>query len=35
MEMYRRLSVMWTVDGNIKEAECDEDSGWKCTGGGV
>jgi len=27
------VSVMWTVDGNIQEAECDVDSGWKYTGG--
>ena len=32
MEIYRRLNVMWTVDGNIQEAECDVDSGWKFTG---
>jgi hypothetical protein len=31
MEIYRRLSVMWIVDGNIQEAECDVDSGWKYT----
>ena len=33
MEIYRRLSVMWTVEGNIQEAECDVDSGGKYTGG--
>ena len=33
MKIYRRLSVMWTVEGNIQEAECDVDSGWKYTGG--
>ena len=33
MEIYRRLSVIWAVDGNILEAECDLDSRWKYTGG--
>ena len=33
MEIHRRLNVMWRVDGNIQEAECDVDSGWKFTGG--
>jgi hypothetical protein len=33
MEIYRRLSVMCTVDGNIQEAECDMGSGWKYTEG--
>jgi hypothetical protein len=31
MEIYRRLSVMWTVNGNIQEAECDVGSEWKYT----
>ena len=31
--MYRRLSVMWRVDGNIQEVECDVESEWKYTGG--
>jgi len=33
MEIYRRLSLMRTVDGNVQEAECDVDSGWKYKGG--
>ena len=33
MEIYRRLSVMWRVGGNIQEAECDVGSEWKFTGG--
>ena len=33
MEIHRRLSVMWRVDGNSQEAECDVESGWKYTGG--
>ena len=33
MEIYRRLTVIWAVDGNIQEAECDVDIGWKYTGG--
>ena len=33
MEIYRRLGVMWTVDGNIQEAECNVESEWKFTGG--
>jgi hypothetical protein len=33
MEIYRRLGVMWTVVGNIQEAECNVDSGWKYAGG--
>jgi hypothetical protein len=32
MEIYRWLSVMWRVDGNIEEAECDVESGWKYIG---
>jgi hypothetical protein len=35
MEIYKRLSVMWTVNGNIQVAECDVDSEWKYTGGCV
>jgi len=31
--IYKKLSMMWTVDGNIQEVECDVDSGWKYTGG--
>jgi hypothetical protein len=33
MKIYRRLSVMWIVDGNIQEAESYVDSEWKYTGG--
>jgi hypothetical protein len=33
MEIYGRLNVMWKVDGNIEEAECDVDSGSKYRGG--
>jgi len=32
MEIYRRLNVMWTVDGNLQESESDVDSGWKYVG---
>ena len=33
MEIYRRLSVMWTVDRNIELAECDMEKLRKYTGG--
>ena len=33
MEIYSRLRVMWAVDGNIQEDECNVDGGWKYTGG--
>ena len=33
MEIYRWLSVMWTVDGNIELAACDIENLWKYTGG--
>jgi hypothetical protein len=33
MEIYRRLSVMCRVDGNVQESECNVESGWKYTGG--
>ena len=32
MEIYRRLSVMLRVGGNIQEVEYDLESGWKYTG---
>ena len=33
MEIYRRLSVMWTVDGNIQDPECVVESGSIYSGG--
>ena len=33
MEIYGRLSVKWRVDGNLREVECEVESGWKYTGG--
>jgi hypothetical protein len=32
MEIYMKLSMMWTVDENIEEVWCVVKSGWKYIG---